>query len=860
MRTALIFLVLVLIFSCGKQPESALELKEGVPKELAAFRKEQISDVKYTLSFNIPKKLEDSIASRLVLELSVHDLSQPLVLDFKSNRGNPDSAIVNESPISLVYDKEHLTIPAAHLKNGKNTIEIAFTAGELSLNRNEDYLYTLLVPDRARTLFPCFDQPDLKANYTLDISAPADWKVLCGSPMEEKEEQGDRVLYRFRESDRMSTYLFSFVAGNFELARSADTKLAMTLFHQEKDSAKIQLSTGTIFDLHQRAVDYLEAYTNREFPFQKLDYATLFTHPYGGMEHTGAVQYRQSLLFHDNSATENQKLRRAKLIAHETAHMWFGNLVTMEWFSDVWLKEVFANFMADKIVNPEFPDVDHDLSFFIDHYPAAYEIDRSRGANPIRQELDNLNNAGSLYGSIIYHKAPIMMRQLEALIGEENFRKGIREYIRTYADGNADWSDLVGILDKNTEMDLKQWSEVWVNSPGRPVIAADVQYGQERIESFTLEQRSEDGSGNIWPQVFDIALVYPDSVHSLSASLKEQQLKLAEAEGLPKPDLILYNSNGMGYGVFPVTERELGSATRLKGDLERASLYLNCHENALNGLIPIDRAFDIYAEGLEQENNELILSLLSGQANHLFWTYFSEVERSQWHKRISELLFARLQSEEEPSIKKTLFSSFLSYAYTGSARDRLYQIWNKDLSIPNLVLNQDDRTEIAMQLALFEHPSTTAILEKAKAGLEDPNKLKRFEFLSPALSPDPEVRDAFFRSFASEENREKENWVLSACYYMHHPLRQKTAIASLDISLDLIEEIQQTGDIFFPKGWLDATIGRYSSAEAYSILTRFLETHPDLNPQLRMKVLQSTDDLHRIQATLPDPGKNPLLH
>ena len=861
MRTALLCLSFAIFISCGKQSESALELKEGVPKDLASFRKEQVSDVKYKLSFNIPEKLEDSIASRLVLELAVHDTGQPLVLDFKSNRGNPQNAIVNERPIALVYDQEHLKIPAGHLKKGKNTIEIDFTAGELSLNRNEDHLYTLLVPDRARTLCPCFDQPDLKANYTLDVSVPTGWKALGGAPLEEKEEQGDRVRYRFRESDRMSTYLFSFVAGNFDLVSSADTRLPMTLFHQEKDSTKIRLSTGTIFDLHQGSVDFLEQYTSRDFPFQKLDFATLYTHPYGGMEHTGAIQYRQSLLFHDNSATENQKLRRAKLIAHETAHMWFGNLVTMEWFSDVWLKEVFANFMADKIVNPEFPDVDHDLSFFIDHYPAAYEIDRSSGANPIRQELDNLNNAGSLYGSIIYHKAPIMMRQLEALIGEENFRKGIREYIKTYADGNADWSDLVGILDKNTEMNLKQWSEVWVNSPGRPVITAEVQYDDtDHIRSFTLGQRSEDGSGNIWPEVFDIALVYPDSVHTLEASLKEQKLRLAEAEGLPKPELILYNSNGMGYGVFPVMERELGSAPMLKSDLARAAVYLNCHENALNGLVPVDRAFDLYAEGLQQEKNELILSLLSGQANHLYWTYFSEEERLRRQNSIAELLFTRLQAEEEPSIKKTLFNAFMSYAYTATARDRLYQIWKQDLSIPDLILNQDDRTEIAMQLALFEHPSAPEILEETRAGLEDPNKLQRFEFLAPALSPDPEVRNAFFRSFAEEENREKENWVLAACYYLHHPLRQGASIASLALSLDLLEEIQQTGDIFFPKGWLDGTIGRYSSKEAFEILTRFLETHPDLNPQLRMKVLQSTDDLQRVQATLPAPGKSTLPH
>jgi len=848
MKKTLFLIVLTAVISCSKKTGSEFELTEGVSRELASERKGRISDVKYRLSFNIPEKLEDSIPARLVLELSLTDSKEPVVLDFKTDNQRPDSCIVNGVTVPIEYRKEHLILPPRPLKKGKNKIEIEFTAGEMSLNRNEDYLYTLLVPDRARTLFPCFDQPDIKATYALEITAPADWSVLCGAPREELKETGERKEHRFRESDRMSTYLFSFVAGKFEVEQSVDSRRKMHLFHQEKDSTKIQLSTGVIFDLHQRALDFMEQYTNYDFPFQKLDYAAIFSHPYGGMEHTGAIQYRQSLLFRDNSATENQKLRRAKLIAHETAHMWFGNLVTMQWFSDVWMKEVFANFMADKLVNPEFPGINHDLSFFIDHYPAAYTIDRSRGANPIRQDLDNLNNAGSLYGSIIYHKAPLMMRQLEALIGEDNFRTGIREYIKTYADGNADWNDLVAILDKNTELDLKTWSEVWVNSPGRPVITSRVLYDDlNRIRSFDLEQKAEDGSGNVWPQVFDIALVYPDSVRTLTVSLKEQKLRLAEAEGLPEPERVIFNSNGMGYGVFPVTDQELKSVSTIKSEVARASQYVNCHENALNGLLSVDRAFDVYAEGLKTEKNELILSMLTDQASHLYWTYFTDEERLLKQNGIQELLFSRLQSTEEPSIKKTLFRSFQSFAFTGAARDRLYRIWNKELSIPNLVLNEDDLTQIAMQLALYEHPSASGILEKARTALNDPNKIERFDFLLPALSPDPAVRMELFRSFAQKEKREKENWVLSACYYIHHPLRQKTAIQSLPLSLELIEEIQQTGDIFFPKGWLDRTIGMYSSEEAYALLTQFLQTNPELNPQLRLKILQATDDLFRMR-------------
>src|SRR5690606_34922735 len=177
------------------------------------------------------------------------------------------------------------------------------------------------------------------------------------------------------------------------------------------------------------------------------------------------------------SATQNQKLGRASLIAHETAHMWFGDLVTMRWFNDVWMKEVFANFMAAKIVNPAFPDINHELRFFYAHYPSAYEVDRTAGTNAIRQQLDNLNEAGSLYGAIIYQKAPIVMRHLEMLLGEDTFRDGMREYLKNYAFGNATWTDLIALLDKRTPEDLAAWSTAWVDERGRPTIATEFSVG-----------------------------------------------------------------------------------------------------------------------------------------------------------------------------------------------------------------------------------------------------------------------------------------------------------------------------------------------------------------------------------------------
>ena len=857
MTTRILLSILVLsLFSCQNTSEEETPLSPGISIELADFRKEQLSDIVYNLSFSIPEKIEDSIPATLDLEIYRHDTSQPLYLDFNIEKGRVNRVVANTEEIAIQHKKEHLIIPSEYLKTGVNNFSIEFIAGEQSLNRNEDFLYTLLVPDRASTLFPVFDQPNLKAVYNLKITAPKDWEVLAGAPEVDKTSEGDYTTHNFGTSDKMSSYLFSFVAGKFNVVNQKIADLDMKMLYRETDSAKIQASMNPIFDLHAGAVAFLEDYTAYPFPFQKLDFAAIPIFQYGGMEHVGAIQYRESSLFLDNTATERQQLSRAKLIAHETSHMWFGDLVTMNWFNDVWMKEVFANFMADKIVNPAFPDVNHKLLFVLSHYPSAYGEDRTQGSNPIRQQLDNLKNAGSLYGNIIYNKAPIMMRQLELATGKEAFQEGIQEYIKAYANDNAVWDDLVSILDTKTDVDLKKWSEVWVNQSGRPVISEELIYAENgSIQSFNLTQLAEDGSAKIWPQTFKIGLVYPDSTQVITAAFVDQKLQLKQTEGLPKPQQIIYNYDGMGYGVFPLQEEDLLKITSLNDEVARGYSYINTHENQLNARLDPVAVFDLYKNGLIAEKNALILNRISSQTQNLFWTYFTKIQRETHQQELEDLVYNQLQKDLPANSKKTLFGLFKSVAYSESGKERLYAIWNQETEITNLKLNKDDYTGMAMTLALYDHENTAEILQKAEAAITNPDKKKRFKFLQPALSADEATRDAFFESLKNSKNREKESWVLSALGYINHPLRQESSVKHLKTSLELLEEIQLTGDIFFPKNWLNATIGNYSSEEAYQIRKAFLESNPDLNLVLKNKLYQATDDLdrlHRMRSQLED--------
>ncbi|APG66267.1 peptidase M1 [Tenacibaculum todarodis] len=841
-------LSLLILISCNNNKEEKLVLEKGVSFELAKYRKQQISDVVYKLDFNIPKEKTTSIASKLVLNLTIHDLKHAIFLDFNEDTSNLKSLKVNDVDSEIKHQNEHLVIDRSKLKLGKNSIEILFDAGELSLNRNEEFLYTLLVPDRASTLFPCFDQPDIKANYKLTITAPKDWEVLCGGFEESSTSKGDFIEHVFEKTDLMSTYLFSFVAGKFTTETKNPGAFDMRFLYRENNKEKISESVGEVFNIHQKSIDFLEEYTQVKFPFQKMDFAAIPPFQYGGMEHVGAIQYRASSLFLDKNATQKQKLNRAKLIAHETSHMWFGDLVTMKWFNDVWMKEVFANFMADKIMNPVFPEVNHELNFMMSHYPSAYSEDRTKGTNAIRQELGNLKNAGSLYGRIIYNKAPIMMRQLEYLLGEEAFKNGIQEYIKTYANSNADWGELVSILDENSSKDIKNWSDVWVNSSGRPVFSEEIQLDEnEKVTSFAIHQKAEDGSDKIWPQSFKIQLVYGDEVNEVNVSISEGKVIIPEANDLPKPTQILYNTNGFGYGVFPVDKDVINSYKNITDDVSRGYQFINLYENMLNGEVAPLNVYQVMFNAIQQEKNELIVSYLSGKIQNIFWTFLNEEAQNKLQYYVNNDLYKLLEKDLPANIKKTLFGLYQSIAISEEGTANLYAIWSKKKTIKNLFLNENNFTSLAMKLAIYKHPKTPEVLQKQQTRISNSDRLERFKWMLPSLYSDKTVRDNFMKSLLEKENREKESWVQTALSNIHHPLRQDSSTKHLKSVLEKLEEVQLTGDIFFPKGWLASSIGNYSSKEANIILQEFFAENPNYNPVLMKKLLQTTDNLTRAQ-------------
>ena len=825
----------LLLSSCQTHEKKNKLYEEGISLELAQLRKQEIKELKYGLSFSIPKQKQEAVEGEARISFLLQR-PQEIILDFRESADKIKEVSVNGQPSEHTFLNEHLVLPEASTIEGKNEVHICFTAGDQSLNRNEEYLYTLLVPDRARTVFPCFEQPNLKAEFTLQLEVPAEWEAVSNSSIASEENIDGRKHIAFLPTEPLSTYLFSFVAGKLKKVEYADGERILTAYHRETDAKKVA-QLDIIFQQVAASLHWLEEYTDIPYPFAKYSFIILPGFQYGGMEHTGTTLYNDTRMFLSEHPTLDEELARAKLIAHETAHMWFGDYVTMDWFNDVWTKEVFANYFAACITEPLFPNVNHSLNWMKTYTSASLAEDRTPGSNSIRQPLDNLRNAGLIYGNIIYNKAPVMMQKLVKIMGEEAYQEGIREYLKTYAYGNATWDDLIAILDARSEEDLASFSDVWVNQKGMPHISFTNRCGQ-----LEIRQRDPLNRGLLWPQSFQITFQGAEESTSVEVNLTNETYAITVPLGT---QAILPNTDGRGYGLFIPDEESrewmLAHWQETSDDTARQSLLMSLYENYQHRLISDREWMEALINGLKSEKNVLIASTLCGYLG----TPLSQLGQASWEEEIWEW------SEKHPlaSCRLQLIRCLISNARAPKSIDKLYQLW-KEQSHP--MLNERDYMTLAYELALHCPERYENLRNTQRERITNPDRRRQFDFIVQAVTPDTLQMDAFFQSLMKAENRRIEPWAASALAYLNHPLRQSYAVKYIRPGLEVLEEVQRTGDIFFPKNWASALLRNHKSKEAYQEVQAFFEAHPGYSPLLKNKILQAAWPLYREAANSLD--------
>jgi aminopeptidase N len=846
MRYFKILSLFLLFCGVGCSHSTDLSVQKGVSKVLAESRRANLMNVSYGIHLKIPSAISAPILGKEFIHFDYTGGKEPLQVDFAVNSKFVKRVLCNGKELDCKIVSEHLLIPSKYLKKNRNEVFVEFVVADKSLNRNSEYLYSLFVPDKARTVFPCFDQPDIKANFNLILDVPNDWTaVSCASVKLVKKTKRSNVFY-FQKSDLVSTYQFAFVAGKFsKIEKQVDGRM-YCIYHREKDPEKVRRNADPIFKEVSHAVRWMETYTGISFPFSKYDLIILPSFQFSGMEHVGAVYYLDSKMWLNENATQQEKLGRTELIGHETAHLWFGDMVTMKWFDDVWMKEVFAGFFADKIVESLYPAVNHQLQFLVSHAPKAYSEDRTLGNNPIRQNLENLNEAGSLYGNIVYHKSPIVIRSLERLMGKEKFQTSLREYLRKYEHSNASWLDLVQILGKHSAFSIEDWSRTWIESARMPVYKFDYELVDQVVSQFYVKQICEANKGLCFFQQLKIEAQGANRVED-SILLKDLNGEMLGFKGLKNVPAFIPNSDGMAYGAFLYDESSLewllNNFYKIEDPLVRGSALINIYENMVKGKIDGDKIGDLLCQVIVKENNEQILGLALDYLTSTLLFYSKETSTVE---KVEDALWFGFSSSSDKKIKIQYLRAFSKLMKSSKSSKKLLDLWSVETAKEASWISENDLNNFALELAIRFPKDWETIIGKARKRIKGSDVLLRFNFIANAVNSSEVDRDKFFASLLNFSNRKNEPWVIDALKYLNHPLREKESEKYLMKGLEILPEIQRTGDIFFPKSWLTSLLYGHKSKEAYAIVQKYKNGEgKKIAPTLMLKLLQASDNLRR---------------
>ncbi|MCF6342597.1 MAG: hypothetical protein L3J31_07320, partial [Bacteroidales bacterium] len=825
-------LAALLFSACENRQTKSIQVEKGVSKSLNDSRKQRIGNILYTLILNIPENKDEGIKGGEQIDFMLKKNNEPLVIDFDAPKKNVLRVEVNGKEGEYYFKDGHIILPTSALKLGTNRVKIDFMATDHALNRHDDYMYSFFAPRGASTVFPCFDQPNLKALFALNLMLPPGWQAVGNAPVMQVEEGGDRVFFQFETTKPISTYLFTFAAGAFEKVSKERNGRKVNLFYLGKDDEKISENEDYLFDLQLNALEWMEAYTKIAYPFRKYDMLLLPSLPKSNIARAGLVYFEAGNLLVGARSTPEQDLKRARLIASRTAQMWYGNLVSIDWFNNAWVNEMLADYLASKMVNPSFMTIYHKLEFLTNHFPKALAVDRTSGNHPIRQECDNLADADLLYDPILYHKAPIVFRQLEKIVTEEKMRTGLIAFLKKHSFSNAGWDDLVAILDSKTTDDLQSWCDIWFKKPGMPEYKAF-----QEFDLYVINQYDQNQNNVIWPQRLFLYKKWPDGWQNKEVWDDKQRFEFP----IRDVDIVILNWDAYAYGYFFQNYREknfLLSKRMFELDpLRRGLSYITIWENLMReNLLPLEMrdALPLY---LEKENQIANIRLLLSYYKDMFWRFSNQQQRKKWAEIMEPLLWEKMLNAVTAEEKLVFYQAFTNTAISPDGVEKMWKIWNGQLKIKGLNISENDRLKLAFELALRKGLPAARfipedILTQQKQLTKNPDLQKKLDFVSPALSENDGVRNQFFESLKSPKNRVDEDLVVEAVQYLHHPLRAQSAEKFVLPSLEMLNEIRETGGLLFPDRWLAATFYGHRSASVVKRVNDFLSAQPELNPKL----------------------------
>ncbi|QBE47628.1 aminopeptidase N [Leucobacter triazinivorans] len=581
----------------------------------------------------------------------------------------------------------------------------------------EVYLYSQFeVPD-SRRMFAVFEQPDLKATFQFTITAPARWEVVSNQPTPQPVPAGERngeaaAVWAFEPTPVMSSYITALIAGPYSVVRSELTSrdgrtIPLGVFCRA--SLSDFLDADYIFEKTREGFAFFEEQFDYPYPFDKYDQLFVPEYNMGAMENIGAVTFTEAYVFR-SQVTDAMRERRVVTILHELAHMWFGDLVTMRWWNDLWLNESFAEYMSTLGVAEATEWNECWTTFVASEKSWAYRQDQLPSTHPIVAEIRDLEDVLVNFDGITYAKGASVLKQLVAWVGREPFMRGVHEYFVKHHHSNTELSDLLAELEAQSGRDLAEWSKLWLETAGvntlRPVFELDA---DGRYTSFAIEQTAIDEYPTIRPHRIAVGLYAREGdairrLQRIELDVAGTRTEVPELTGVVQPELLLLNDDDLTYAKIRLDERSLGTATAQLGAIEdslaRALVWGTLWDATRDAEFPASRFVDVVLEHVAHETASTTLRTLLSQLLLAASAYVAPAKRQATLERVADALW-RLAVDAEPG-SDNQFQFVKAFGQSAASEEQLETVqglFDGSLPLDGLDVDTDLGWELLIALA-----------------------------------------------------------------------------------------------------------------------------------------------------------------
>ncbi|WP_424935643.1 MULTISPECIES: aminopeptidase N [Bacteria] len=730
----------------------------------------------------------------------------------------------------------------------------------------EVYLYSQFeVPD-SRRVFAVFEQPDLKATFQFTVTAPAAWKVVSNSPTPEPilhdntSGTASVATWGFEPTPRISSYITAIVAGPYESTFSELTSASgrvVPLGVYGRKSLWEHLDAEDIFDKTRKGFAYYEEKFGVPYPFAKYDQLFVPEFNAGAMENAGAVTFTETYVFR-SKVTDAVKERRVVTILHELAHMWFGDLVTMKWWNDLWLNESFAEW-ASTIATAEATEwTEAWTTFNAMEKTWAYRQDQLPSTHPIVAEINDLDDVQVNFDGITYAKGGSVLKQLAAWVGIEAFFAGVSEYFQKHSWGNTELSDLLVELERTSGRDLSTWSRKWLETAGvntlSPVIA---EAPDGTISRFAVTQTAPADYPTIRPHRLGIGFYTLDAsgalvrTHHVEVDIDGDRTEIPELQGLTRPDLVLLNDEDLAYAKIRLDERSLETAIAHLADisdpLARSLVWGAAWDQTRDAESAATDYISLVLGNIGRETESTTVRTTLGQLQTAAALYVVPERRLAERTRVADGLWTLAQQAEAGSDSQLQFvTAFANAIITPEQADVVRGLRDGSVSLDGLAIDTDLSWQLLAGLAAAGAVDGTVI----DTALAADNTAKGAEFAAQARAalPTAEAKQAAWASLV--ENDELSNTLVRAASlgFTHPsgaPLLEGFVSAYFDSLVPLWENRTYQIANYLIVGLYPKAL---ANVELRDATRAWLAAHTDTAPALRRLVMENLADVERALA------------